>query len=162
MSAAAPFSNCRLRVAPEWIDYNGHMNVGFYGVAFDKATDALLDRVGLGIAYRRAADASIFVVESHMVFEREVAEGEALRFETQVLDADDKRMRLFHEMRREDGNAVAATNELLCLHVDLSRRRAAPFPESARAGIAALAEAHRALERPVRAGRGIALRRKPG
>ena len=28
-----------LTVEPGWIDYNGHMNVAFYVLAFDRATD---------------------------------------------------------------------------------------------------------------------------
>src|SRR5690242_2796218 len=40
----------RGKVEPAWIDYNGHMNVGYYVVAFDKGTDGLLDRLGLGEA----------------------------------------------------------------------------------------------------------------
>ena len=88
----------RLSVSPDWNDYNGHMNVGFYGVAFDKATDALLDLLGLGEAYRHASDASMFIVEAHMTYDREVSVGDPLRFETQVLDADEKRLHMFHAM----------------------------------------------------------------
>ena len=63
---SAPLDRHRARVLPEWIDYNGHMNVGFYGVAFDKASDAVLDRLGLGEAYRHRTEASMFIVEAHM------------------------------------------------------------------------------------------------
>jgi acyl-CoA thioester hydrolase len=66
MDQTEPFSAWRLSVSREWIDYNGHMNVGFYGVAFDKASDALLDHFGLGEAYRHQTDASMFVVEAHL------------------------------------------------------------------------------------------------
>ena len=66
MDHARPFTACRLSVSPEWIDYNGHMNVGFYSVAFDKASDALLDFFELGEAYRHRTDASMFIVEAHV------------------------------------------------------------------------------------------------
>ena len=30
-----------LAVEPAWIDYNGHMNMGYYLVAYDRATDGV-------------------------------------------------------------------------------------------------------------------------
>ena len=41
-------------VLPEWIDINGHMNVAYYVLAFDHATDAFFDYIGLDSAYREA------------------------------------------------------------------------------------------------------------
>ena len=38
----APFDRYRTVVRPEWIDHNGHMNMGFYLVVFDLATDAVV------------------------------------------------------------------------------------------------------------------------
>ena len=49
---------------PEWIDYNGHMNVAYYVLAFDHATDAFLDYLGMGQAYRDEQNCSAFVVET--------------------------------------------------------------------------------------------------
>ena len=42
----------RLAVEPDWVDYNGHMNLAFYVLAFDRATDHFYDQLGIGIAYR--------------------------------------------------------------------------------------------------------------
>jgi acyl-CoA thioester hydrolase len=159
MTHPEPLTTRRLSVSPDWIDYNGHMNVGFYGVAFDKATDALLDLLGLGEAYRHASDASMFIVEAHMTYDREVSVGDPLRFETQVLDADEKRLHMFHAMYHETEGYLAATNELMGLHVDLTHRRSAPFPETARAKIEALAREHETLDRPSQSGRIIGIRR---
>ena len=50
-------------VLPEWIDYNGHMNVAYYVLAFDHATDAFLDYVGLDQTYKKDANCTTFVVE---------------------------------------------------------------------------------------------------
>lgn len=159
MDQSTPFTACRLSVSPDWIDYNGHMNVGYYGVAFDKATDALLDHLGLGEEYRNQFNASMFIVEAHMTYDREVSEGDLLRFETRVLDADDKRLHMFHTMYHESEGYLAATNELMGLHVDLTRRRSAPFPEAARERIVKLARAHAGLDRPAQRGRIIGIRR---
>jgi len=42
-------------VKPEWIDYNGHMNVAYYVLAFDHAIDDFYGRLGLGEAYAPSA-----------------------------------------------------------------------------------------------------------
>jgi acyl-CoA thioester hydrolase len=154
-----PLATCRLSVSPEWIDYNGHMNVGYYSVAFDKATDVLLDNIDLGAAYRHRADASMFIVEAHLTYEREVSEGDPLRFETRVLDADGKRLHIFHAMYHETDGYLAATNELMGLHVDLQKRRSAPFPDTAQERIAALLASQQELPRPEQCGRIIGIRR---
>ena len=37
------------QVLKEWLDYNGHMNVAFYTLAFDKSLDIFLeDFLGIG------------------------------------------------------------------------------------------------------------------
>lgn len=162
MDHTRPFTACRLSVSPEWIDYNGHMNVGYYGVAFDKASDALLDFLGLGEAYRHQNDASMFIVEAHLTYDREVSEGDPLRFETQIVDVDEKRLHMFHAMYHDRDGYLAATTELMGLHVDLRKRGATPFPEEIRARIAEMAGEHGRLPRPEQCGRIIGIRRKPG
>ena len=152
------FSNCRLSVLPEWIDYNGHMNVGFYGVAFDKATDVLLEHVGAGEEYRHKANASTFVLEAHLTYDREVGEGDLLRFETLVVDADQKRMHVFHTMYHDAEGYLAATNELMIIHVDLSIRRASRFPLEIYTKIDNMVAKSRGFERPTRMGRIISIR----
>jgi acyl-CoA thioester hydrolase len=149
------------RVPRDWVDYNGHLNVGYYMVAFDKATDGFADHVGIGEAYLKATGNSFYVVEAHLSFPREVLENAAIRIETLVIAADDKRVHLCHRMHDEDGGFLAATAELLLLHVDLTTRRAAPFPPAPVRAVAALLERHRALSRPPELGRAIGLPRRP-
>ncbi len=36
----APISRWRERILPEWLDYNGHMNVAYFVLIFDHGTDA--------------------------------------------------------------------------------------------------------------------------
>jgi acyl-CoA thioester hydrolase len=35
----APFVSSVMRVEPAWIDYNGHLNMAYYNVLFDRAVD---------------------------------------------------------------------------------------------------------------------------
>ena len=44
----APFVSSTMRVEPSWIDYNGHMNMAYYHVLFDRAVEEGFGVVGLG------------------------------------------------------------------------------------------------------------------
>lgn len=115
-------------VLPEWIDANGHMNLAYYVVLFDQATDLLYDVLGVGQAYRDTTGNSTFTAETHTLYEREVRLGERVRVVPHLLGVDAKRLHYFHEMfHAEHGHRVAA-QELIALHIDLSVRRVAPFP----------------------------------
>lgn len=154
------FDAGRTVVRPEWIDYNGHMNVGYYLVAFDLATEAVCVHLGVGEAYRRQADASIFVLEAHVTFDREVHEGTPLLFRSRIVDHDAKRFHLFHRMFHAEEGYLAATNELMCMHMDLAARRSAPFPPEAAARIEAMATEHAADPPLAGLGRRIAIRHR--
>ncbi len=151
----APLALHSATVLPEWIDYNGHMNVAYYLLAFDQATDVVLDHFGVGKAYVVAEKRSLFVVDAHLTYAREVVEGDPLRFASRLLGADDKRLHLFHEMFHATDGTLAATAEFMLLHVDLIQRRACPFGEAVAAALAAQAAAHAALPRPPQAGRSV-------
>ncbi|HYH37324.1 MAG TPA: thioesterase family protein [Azospirillum sp.] len=155
MTIPAPFQLHAETVRPEWIDYNGHMNVAYYLLAFDHATDAVLDHFAIGKAYAESQGRSMFVVEAHLTYAREVTQGDGLRFASTILAADAKRLHLFHEMRHAGEGFLAATAEFLLLHVDLADRRAAPFAGETHARLAAAAQAHADLPRPPQAGRSV-------
>lgn len=156
-----PLAPFRTRVQPDWIDYNGHMNVAYYVLAFDKATDGLLDHLGLGEAYRHATNCSIYALEAHVTYDREMKLDAPIAIDTQLIDADAKRLHFFHRMTHGEEGYLAATTELLGLHVDLTGPKAAPFPAPALAAIERLLAAHRALPAPPQLGRRIAIARRP-
>lgn len=156
MTPTTPLTLHRETVRPEWIDYNGHMNVAYYLLAFDHATDAVLDRFGIGKAYVAAENRSVFVVDAHLTYAREVTEGTPLRFESLLLGADAKRLHLFHEMRHAEEGWLAATAEFMLLHVDLGTRKTSPFPPAVAAALTEQATAHAAHPRPLQAGRAVA------
>ena len=141
-------------VPPEWIDYNGHMMDAYYFLAFTEATEAFLDHVGLGAVYRARTGSGIYTAESHLCFLSGVTEGATLRYQTQLLGHDGKRLHVFHRMT--SAGTLAATCELMFLHV--SRDRVTPMPPEAAAAVGALAAGQAALPRPDQAGRRIAMR----
>ena len=155
----APLALHREIVRPEWIDYNGHMNLAYYMLAFDHATDAFFDHVGLGEAYMKRANASTFTLEAHITYEREMMAGAPMRFTTQLLGHDAKRLHYMHFMYHDSEGWLSATNELISLHVDMNARRSAPIPEGVRQRLDAIAVSHGKLARPQQAGRVISLER---
>ena len=159
MTISAPLRLHREEVRPEWIDYNGHKNVAYYVLAFDHATDAFFDFVGLDEAYREATGMSTFAVEAHVTYQREVTEGDGLNFDTRLLGFDDKRIHFFHQMHHAEAGFLAATAEWLGLHVDLAHRRVAPMPERIKRRLAEGLAAHEGLPVPPEVGRPI---RRPG
>ena len=156
---AAPFDRHAEAIRPEWIDYNGHMNVAFYVLVFDNATDALFEAMDFGAAWRKRSGRSFFAAEAHVRYLAELTLGEEVRVATQILGADAKRLHCFHSMRRKKTGIVAATMEMLSLHVDLGMRRAVPFAQDDRARIAGFAAAHAGLPIPDGAGRAVGLRK---
>lgn len=161
MDFPAPFERFEGEVLPEWIDYNGHMNLAYYTVLFDQATDLLFDELGLGLDYRRDTLQGTFVAETHNLYERELLLGARVRIATHILGADEKRLHLGHEMFALAGGDRTATQELMFLHVDLAARRVSPFPGELRRRIVDWAAAHAALPRPNWVGRRIEMPRPP-
>src|SRR5262249_38096096 len=147
----------RGEVLSEWIDANNHMNLAYYTVLFDYATDVLFDAIGIGRRYKDATNHGTFAVETHNFYERELLLGDCVRIATQLLGMDDKRLHLGHEMFMLATGRRAATQELMYLHIDLAARRVVPFPPAVRERVAAAAAAHANLPRPGWAGRRITM-----
>ncbi|WP_409522356.1 thioesterase family protein [Nitrincola sp. MINF-07-Sa-05] len=148
------------KVLPEWIDYNQHMNVAYYVLAFDHATDALLAHLGMDAEYPTREGGSSFALEMHVTYDRELQCDEPYLIYTQLLDADSKRLHFFHQMIHATEGWLAATNEVITMHVGMAERRAAPFPPGVQQQVDQLLAAHHNLPRPDKAGRVIGIRRK--
>ena len=129
-----PEQTFRTTVQPQWIDYNGHMNVGYYVVAFDLATDVAYDRWGIGEDYLSHSDCSVFTLGMNVDYISEVFEGDPIRVSTTLIDHDHKRLHYYHQMYHDGTSDPVATNECLCMHVNLKTRKSHPFPEFSRLG----------------------------
>ncbi len=160
LDLSAPLDRHRAVVRPEWIDPNGHMNVGYYLVAFDHASDAICKQLGVGWDYTEHRLGMIFALEARVSYHRELHAGDPLRFTAQILDYDAKRVHLFQSMYHAEAGWLASTNELLFMHIDFETRRAAPWRDETMRRLEAIAAAHKVLPRPETAGRVIGIRRK--
>lgn len=159
MTVPAPVISRAMQVEKDWIDYNGHMNMAYYNVLFDRGADDAFDLLGIGAAYARDRKLTIYTAEVHVCYVRELHLDDQVTVSFHLLDHDDKRLRAYEEIHHVDG-WLAATSEVLSLHVDMSGPRVAPFPADILPRIEAMRAAHAVLPIPERAGRGIAIRRK--
>lgn len=149
---------CETTVRREWLDYNGHLNAGFYAVAFNYAFEIFLRRMGIGKDHVLSGGGTTYALECHIVYLRELKEGEPIRFTLQMLDLDGKRFHFFIRMHHAERDFVAATYEQLSIYVDPETRRSAPMPEQLYEEFARLKEAHREVPVPKEVGRVIGIR----
>jgi acyl-CoA thioester hydrolase len=156
----APFVSSLMRVEPQWIDYNGHMNMAYYNVLFDRAVDEVYELIGLGPDYLKDSGHSTMVAEMHVRYLREVSETDPLRVTVQLLDYDSKRFHVFEQLVHATENWVSATCETMTLHVDMAAKKVAPFPDGVLKLIERLKVAHAGLPLPDGAGRSVAMPKK--
>jgi acyl-CoA thioester hydrolase len=149
-----------MTVLPEYIDGNGHMNVGYYTLLFDKALDRPWERLGIYSELQLKTGISSFTLESHLTYQRELKLGDALQFNLQLLDYDAKRIHYFMRMHHATDGYLAATCEQISICMDMNLRRSAAWSNAALANIAALFERHKDRPRPPEAGRAIGIRTK--
>jgi acyl-CoA thioester hydrolase len=156
----APLFTSTAVVAPEWIDYNGHMNMGYYLVAFDQvATDGFYDYLGIGIEHKQAVGRSTFSLSANIDFIAELMEGAPLRFTTQLVDYDHKRLHFFHCLYHAEDGFLAATNENLGMYIDMNTRRSTAFSDAQMARFQQELELGRAHGVPEGVGRTLGIRR---
>ena len=156
----APFVSALMHVEPQWIDYNGHLNMAYYNVLFDRAVDEVYELIGIGADYLKHANHSTFTAEVHVRYVRELHENDPVRVTFQLLDFDSKRIHYFEQLFHATEGWVSATSENMTLHVDMTAKKVAPFPDTIMRSLAGMKAAHTRLPRPEAAGRRIAMPKK--
>jgi acyl-CoA thioester hydrolase len=154
---AAPFVAAPMRVEPGWIDYNGHLNMAYYNVLFDRAVDEVYELIGCGLAYLKETQHSCFTAEVHVRYLRELHAGDPVRVSFQLIDFDAKRLHYFEQLHHADEGFLSATSENMALHVDMAARKTDPFPQTIAARLARMKATHAALPLPDAVGRRIAM-----
>ena len=156
----APFVSSVMTVEPAWIDFNGHLNMAYYNVLFDRGLDELYNLAGLGRHYRDERQLSFFTAEVHVRYLRELHEGAPVRVTFQLLEFDGKRMHFFQQLFHATEGWVSATSENLSLHVDMVAKKAATFPPDVTKRLGEVRKSHARLPRPEAVGRRIAMPEK--
>src|SRR3984885_10406646 len=115
----APFVSSVMRVEDGWIDYNGHLNMAYYNVLFDRAVDEVYEILGLGLAYVETSRHSTFTAEVHVRYLRELHVDDPVRVTFQLLGYDAKRLHYFEELRHAEEQGLSATSQAMTQHVDM-------------------------------------------
>jgi acyl-CoA thioester hydrolase len=156
----APFVSSVMRVEPGWIDYNGHLNMAYYNVLFDRAVDEVYEPLGLGLDYVKTVKCSTFTAEVHVRYLRELLVDTPVRVSFHLLGFDEKRIHYFEALHHADEGWLSATSENMALNVDMTVKKVAAFPAHVMARLERMKAAHDKLPVPDGVGRCIAMRAK--
>jgi acyl-CoA thioester hydrolase len=160
MTQIAPFMSSLMEVEKDWIDYNGHLNMAYYSVLFDRGIDHAYPYFGYGETVAVERGLTTYTADFRISYIRELHVGQRVRCSTQLIEIDRKRFHTYQELFHEDG-WLAATAEALTLHIDMTGPRVAEMPDDIYDKLSAIAALHAQLPRPERLGRPIGIPRKP-
>jgi len=153
----APFVSSVMTVDPAWIDLNGHMNMAYYNVFFDRGIDEMYSLAGFGWDYLKQRNHSFFTAEVHLRYLRELKQDDPVRVTFQLLDYDSKRLHFFQQLFHATEGWVSATSENMSLHIDMAARKVASFPSDILGQLCEIKKSHGRLPRPEAAGKRIAM-----
>ncbi|MEM7333282.1 MAG: thioesterase family protein [Chloroflexota bacterium] len=150
------YSLYKTAVSPDWIDYNGHMNAGFYNVVIDKAAEQLIADMD-GIAYFKKTSGTFYSVEIHIIYANELKLGDPIEVKTQIISFDRKRVHLFSTLYHGQDGYEAASGETMMLHYVQNEGAVVPMPDEFFANVEKMARQHANLEVPEAIGRSVRL-----
>ena len=154
----APFVSSVMRVEQSWIDYNGHLNMAYYNVLFDRCVDEAYELLGIGLRLPQHPQRTRPSRRRRMcAICAKSTQDDPVRVTFQLLDFDSKRVHYFQQLFHAAEGWVSATSENMTLHVDMTAKKVAPFPETVMRTLGRMKAAHARLPRPEAAGRSIAM-----
>ncbi|EIF32998.1 putative thioesterase [Burkholderia sp. Ch1-1] len=113
-----------------WIDHNGHAHLPCYTVLFIRAISEAMDHLGIGAAYTARGRGTFFGAENHVRYLGELRADDVVRVKLCLVNCDTKRLHWGAHMTSGDCGRIAATFELLSLHVEQATRRVVPMPDA--------------------------------
>ena len=162
MTVPAPFAQFRTTVKPEWVDHNGHMGIRSYTTVIDQAVSRFYRYLGLSRETLKAQGNSIFALQETSWFRREVMQDDPLLVTSQLIDFDHNKVVSFHQLHQSRDDYVAAMNEIIEIHIDMTTRKPAPFAKDISDRLEMVHQAHEILGRPRESGNGVAIPKKKG
>ncbi|MEO0544554.1 MAG: thioesterase family protein [Pseudomonadota bacterium] len=145
---SAPFVANELTILPEWIDFNGHLNMAYYMVLFDLASDQAFSTMGMPPTYKSQRSLTLYTAEAHIRYVREVHLSDPMICTFQLVAHDAKRLHSWQELRHRDDGWLAATCEMMTLHIDATGPKVAPMPADVAAKVSQMQVAHDRLSKP--------------
>ena len=118
------------KIVKDWIDYNGHMNVAYYLLIFDRyGADKLNTIFKMGEESAKNTGMSTMIVENNIAYKRELKVNEEVDINLIYFNHDKKRLHYKFEMINKKDNSLSATFEALALYVNLKDRKVSEFEE---------------------------------
>jgi len=132
------FVSEEMEVLPEWIDFNGHLNMAYYGVLFDVGCNHGFRKLGFGDEYRKSHGFTTMTADFRIRYLRELHLGDRVRCSFRVVKVGTKAFHYCQELIHRDG-WISATAETVNLHVDMKARKVAPYTEARRKALEEMA-----------------------
>tara|TARA_B100000963_G_scaffold279571_1_gene248046 strand:- start:56 stop:553 length:498 start_codon:yes stop_codon:yes gene_type:complete len=115
-------------VREDWIDYNGHMNVAYYTLAFDKALDDFLEKnLEIGPTYVKKEKKGPYSLQANYHYLDELRLTDEFFTKIYLINSDNKKIHLVLEMINFNTNKQVAVCETLLINVDLNIRKSVEY-----------------------------------
>ena len=147
-------------VKPEWCDYNGHMNVAYYTLAFETAAFEAQEILDLGERYVNEEQCSLFTTKGSYTYLQELNLDSPLYVDYLILDYAPKLFHVLMQMYHAEDGFMAAYTEQILMHVDLQQRRVIPFSGDKLEMIESYCRGHADFERPKGLGEAVGIKKK--
>ena len=155
-----PFTSKTQKVQESWIDYNGHMNVGYYTFAFNKAIDEFLDlSLDVGPKFVKKSGQGSYALQSQYRYLSELIIDTEFNISIFIADFTAKRMHLMLEMKSINGSLRFATCETILVNVDLKKRKSCEYPKRAKIKMERLYKASESIRSQTQLGHPIGLKK---
>jgi acyl-CoA thioester hydrolase len=149
-----------MSIRPEWIDFNGHLNMAYYMVLFDTSLDELFAPMGFGPEYVTTRNMSLFATDVHLTYQRELKVSDKVYVNFRLLDLSPKAMHYGTELYHASEHFLSSTMEGLSLHVDMQTRKTCPFPQDIYSGLEKILAQHQQLPPNPVFGKRVEIKRK--
>jgi acyl-CoA thioester hydrolase len=115
-------------IPPNYIDLNGHMNIGRYLLLGGEGVWHRCTELGMGDTYIPERGLSNFTAEHHIRYFTEVLEGEEVSTHVRLIARSDKALHALALIVNRSRQQLACTVEVTLVHMDMRSRRPTGFP----------------------------------
>ena len=160
LTMQSPIRTSIQTVKPEWCDYNGHMNVAYYTLAFENAAFEAQEVIDFGERYVKEDERSIFTTKATYSFLQEMNQDEPLYIDYWIIDYAPKLIHVLMEMYHAEKGFMAAHTEQMMVNIDMRERRSAVIADDKLAMLEQYKLATQAHEFPKGIGDAIEIKKK--
>jgi acyl-CoA thioester hydrolase len=149
-----------ITLKPEWIDYNGHVNMAYYLVMFDNSLEEFVAPLGLGEDYLKATNCSYFIADMKISYLRELKLTDKAIIRFRLIDYSDKAFHYGMELFHAEEHFLSAAMEGVSIHVDMAVKKATPVNDKTKLALKKMYVDHAGFEPCPHFGKLVGLRKK--